>query len=200
MAAQNNSPFPPELRTASIVPRWSIVYVTQRDTVANHSYFVTVYAHMIARIIKWKGPRDYLMFSALMHDVDETITGDIVSPVKSQIIDEERMQEYVDHKVFERLGGLAHELSDLGEACKLEQMDEVDAIVKAADRMDALFFLTMEARRGNTVIDPLIRDAHARLEGAWRDLPGDRALIDFTWQTVVMPAIETHKTEGGRGV
>lgn len=184
----------------AIVPRWSIVFTTQRDTVANHSYFVAVYTHMISRVIKWEGPRTYLMFAALMHDLEETITGDLVSPIKKHILDEERMAEYVDHKIFQSMGGLAIEYSDLMEACSTKHTEEADAIIKAADRLDALLFLIMEERRGNTVVSALTRDAFAKLEAAWRDLPAERSVIDLTWQTVVLPAVEAHKTEGGRGL
>lgn len=196
----NNSPFSPELRTLSIVPRWSIVFTTQRDTVANHSYFVAVYAHMIARVIKWKGPRDYLMFLALCHDMDETVTGDMVSPVKSHILDNEKYDEYVDSRMHSRMGGMVNELADLSHNLPIKILDEADLIVKAADRLDALFFLIMELRRGNKVIEKLVHDAERKLEGAWRELPADEAHINFTWQTVVLPAIQAHQTEGGMGV
>ena len=39
-----NRCFPPELRTASVIARWSIVWTLTRDTVSNHSYFVALYA------------------------------------------------------------------------------------------------------------------------------------------------------------
>lgn len=196
----NNTPFPPELRTMSIVPRWSIVHVTQRDTVANHSYFVTVYAHMISRVIKWGGPNDYLMFSALLHDLDEVLTGDLVGPIKEYIIDEERMHEYVDHKIFERFGSLAHEHAYLEGQCKMRHAEEADTIIKAADRLDAVFFLIMESRRGNSTILPLIETAQNRLEAAWRELPTTKTQIDMTWQTVILPSLALHKAEGGRGL
>lgn len=200
MALPSNTPFPPELRTMAIVPRWSIVHVTQKDTVANHSYFVAIYAHMVARVINWQGPKDYLMFSALLHDLDETITGDLVGPIKEYIIDEERMHDYVDHKIYARFESLAVEHAHLEGKCKMRHAEEADLIIKAADRLDAVLFLIMETRRGNTTITPLILTAQNRLEAAWRELPTDQVTIDATWQTVVLPALELHQTEGGRGV
>ncbi len=196
----NNTPFPPELRTMAIVPRWSIVHVTQRDAVANHSYFVAIYAHMIARTIKWTGPRDYLMFSALLHDLDETITGDLVGPIKEYIVDEERMHDYVDNKLFDRFGSLVQEHTWLESMCKVRHAEEADAIIKAADRLDAVLFLIMEKRRGNSTILKLVPKAQNRLEAAWRALPADRELIDMTWQTVVLPSLAEHETEGGQGI
>lgn len=194
------SPFPPELRTMSIVPRWSIVHVTQKDTVANHSYYVTLYSYMIARTVKWEGKIDHLMFTALLHDLDESVTGDIVGPIKEYIIDQDKMNDFLDRKITDRFGALAQETAWLESTMKLGELEEAEAIVKAADRLDAVFFLLMEERRGNTTISPLVRDATNRLEGAWRELPAEKSVIDFTWHTSVLPAIELHKSEGGRGV
>lgn len=196
----SSTPFPPELRTMAIVPRWSIVHVTQKDTVASHSYFVTVYAMMIARTIRWEGPKDYLMFSALMHDLDESITGDVVGPIKEYIIDPDRMNDYVDNKINERFESLVHEHYALEEQCRMRQIEEADAIIKAADRLDAVLFLIMELRRGNTTIEPLIKTATNRLEASWRELPMSKSDQDMTWQVLVLPALALHHTEGGRGV
>ena len=194
-----SSSFPPELRTMSIVPRWSIVHVTQKDTVANHSYYVTVYAAIIARIAKWDGPRDYLMFSALLHDLDETVTGDVVGPIKEYILDRDRMDDFVDRKISDRFMALMLEIEAL-EPKNAEHMKQADAIIKAADRLDAVLFLIMEQRRGNSTIAPLIRTATARLEAAWRELPMDQHQIDYTWQINVLPAIAAHHTQGGQGI
>lgn len=200
MAQLSNTPFPPELRTMAIVPRWSVVHVTQRDTVANHSYFVTVYSHMIARLINWSGPKDYLMFAALLHDIDECLTGDLVGPIKEYIIDEEKMDNYLGSRVFNRFESLVQEHTYLESQCKVRHAEEADAIIKAADRLDAVLFLIMETRRGNTTIAPLVITAQNRLEAAWRELPCDRMETDRTWQTIILPTLKQHETEGGQGV
>lgn len=200
MAALNNTPFPPELRTLSVVPRWSIVHTTQVDTVSNHSFFVTFYAHMIGRVIKWEGSRTYLLYAALLHDCEEAILGDLVSPIKKQIIDQEKADEYVNMKMQERMNGIVMEFADLTKDSSMRMLDEADLIIKAADRLDALLFLIMESRRGNKVIDPLIKTSTALLEAAWRDLPVEDDVINMTWQTTVLPSLELHRTHGGQGL
>lgn len=192
--------FPPELRTMSIVPRWSICHVTQKDTVANHSYYVAIYSHLIARVIKWQGPKEYLVFMALIHDLSETTTGDLVGPIKEYILDYDKMDDFLYKKMSDRFSCLMTECSELEKNLEGEQADEADAIIKAADRLDAVYFLIMEERRGNTTISQLVHSAIHRLEGAWRELPAHRDVIDRTWQTVVLSSIEAHKSEGGRGV
>lgn len=202
--------FPPELRTASIVPRWSVVWTLTRDTVANHSYYVTMYACSVARAIDWSGSYALLMFLALTHDLDETITGDIVSPVKSEILDEERAADYIDLQMKARLPGIVSEIdhvTDCGELntssfnrAKLKECDEAWRIITVADRLDALLFLIGEQRMGNGVIAPRIPSAEARLLSAWHELPAPKDKLEMLWNTVMKPVIRNHMEQGGNGV
>jgi 5'-deoxynucleotidase len=196
--------FPPELRTASIVPRWSIVWTLTRDTVANHSYYVTLYARKIAQLLGWSGNWGALVFLALTHDLDETITGDMVSPVKSEILDEHRASDYIEMKMTERLPDVMAEIHAITDCednpAKERIIDECWRIIKAADRLDALLFLIGEHRMGNAVIAPRIIDAQARCYSAWLDLPKEDATLQELWQTVMLPAIKEHQEQGGHGV
>jgi 5'-deoxynucleotidase YfbR-like HD superfamily hydrolase len=202
--------FPPELRTASVVPRWSVVWTLTRDTVANHSYYVAMYARSVAKVVGWGGSYALLLFLALTHDLDETITGDIVSPVKDEILDEQRAADYVDVQMQQRLPGIVAEIdavTDCGELntpsfnmAKLRQCDEAWRIIKVADRLDALLFLIGEQRMGNGVIAPRIPSAEARLYSAWMELPKTQQELQALWQTVMLPAIKAHREEGGNGV
>lgn len=197
----SNLPFPPELRTASIVPRWSIVWTLNKDYVSNHSFFVTMYAVSIARLIGWKGPFDCLMYDALIHDLDETITGDIVSPVKKEILDRLKAAAYVQSKMRSRLSYMLNTVAWLWGRSVLYTNDaDIPLILKAADRLDALLFLIVEQRLGNTVIGPRIPDALQQLKDAWWRLPGLSHHVMTTWTTEVLPSIEAHKAEGGFGV
>lgn len=197
---RNDLAFPPELRTAAFVPRWSIVWTLNRDTVASHSFYVALYSYLIAETLGWDGPRDYVMLRALTHDVDETITGDIVGPVKSRIVDQERAEDFVNPFMLSRMGFLVNALYACEDGLSPIQVDEADRIVHAADKLDALLHLMVDKRMGNSVIDKVIEKGKLALEGAWRGLPGDPAMLSATWQTVVLPSISAHATEGGCGV
>lgn len=192
--------FPPELRTASVVPRWSIVWTLCRDTVTNHSYYVTFYAHQIARMLAWEGPMAALMFRAITHDLDETITGDIVSPVKDEILDNARASDYIDLQMNARLPTVLQNIDMYEAAMTDDEIHEVELILKVADRLDALIFLIMEQRLGNGVIAPRIPSAMARLESAFRELPVDKTEIDRLWNTVMLPAVHHHQMVGGFGI
>lgn len=193
--------FPPELRTASIVPRWSIVWTLNKDFVANHSYFVTIYARQIAKIIGWKGSIEDLMVYALYHDLDELITGDVVSPVKKAIIDPEVSEVYVDGKMSVSMPQIRHDMIEAAEK------PGIKAIVKAADRLDALLFLITERRLGNSIVEPRITDAANLFKESWWDLPlrdpethsPTRSLSEL-YYGVMQEEIRRHEHGGGFGV
>lgn len=191
------SPFPAELRTAAIVPRWSVVHTIMRDTIASHSYFVTLYSFQIANLIEWDGDYGALSYRALSHDLDETVTGDIVSPVKREIVDDVRAADYIDAKMWQRMPGVMERIARVEDYNRLY---EIDFIVTAADRLDALLFLVMEKRMGNGVVAPRIPSAMDRFEQSWRQLPASRDVLDELWHTVMRPAVISHETVGGFGV
>lgn len=180
-----------------------------RDTVANHSYFVAMYADEIARLIKWNKAqqtsddmtsRYHLCRYARVHDLDETITGDIVSPVKAEIMSRERANIYILGKMQERLPGVVDAINEMQ---ALSYWGDIKAIVKAADRLDALLFLVCERRMGNAVIVDRIPSAWNNLKDAWFKLPyvaGHKYLIAKLWEDVVEPAVMMHTNSGGHGV
>lgn len=192
--------FPPELRTASIVPRWSIVWTLNKDYVSNHSYFVTIYARQIAKVIGWKGSMEDLMVYALYHDLEELITGDIVSPVKREIVDPEKSRAYVDGKMGASMPGILADIIDVENDDKILGGHGIKKIVKAADRLDALLFLITERRLGNSIIEPRIADAKTLFDESWMELPGLKQMILDTLKNVMWPEISYHLDRGGFGV
>lgn len=191
--------FPPELRTLSVVPRWSVVWTLTRDTVSNHSFFVTIYTRNIAKVINWKGNFGNLMFRALVHDAEESVIGDLPGPVKHEIIDDQRASDYVYVKMQERLAFVIEDLDQLAEDNEKEDA-EAWRIIKAADRLDALIFMITERRLGNGVIAPHLPSAWAKFEAAWHDLPDTGENLDKLWSTYMVPMIKEHEMRGGWGL
>lgn len=68
--------FEVEFRLFSEVRRWATIR-NSGQKLAEHSFFVALYADQIATLIDWQGDRGALMLHALLHDIDELITGDI---------------------------------------------------------------------------------------------------------------------------
>lgn len=198
MAGKIKNPFPPELRTMAFVPRWCIVATTIKDNVATHTFFVTTYAYLIARMIGWDGPKDYLMLRALMHDNDETITGDITGTIKA-LTENDKLQEVIHDKTEERMEGLVEAYYELEDVQPDIIVAGADAIVLAADKLDALLFLILNKRMGNTTVEPAITGNQKSLEAAWRGMPAPKEVLDSTWATQVLPSIASHYERGGRG-
>lgn len=203
-----NSLFPPELRTASIVQRWSIVRTLNPDSVANHSFYVSFYALQIARLVEWPGPYADLTFAALMHDVEETFTSDIISPVKKQIVDPAALANFIDEQMKERLPLLGAQIEAIYDSMWGES---IERIIKVADKVDAVVFLILEQRMGNTVLEPLYRDALENLVVAWHELgvelhgselhqgaEGDAHRV--LWNDQIYPALQAHWKNGGVGI
>lgn len=200
-----NSLFPPELRTASVVQRWSIVRTINPDSVANHSFYVCFYALQIARLIGWPGPYADLTFAALMHDAEEFITGDLVSPVKNEIIDDGKYANFVSEQMKLRLPGVETQMDVIAESM---WGASIDRIIKVADKVDAVLYLITEARMGNGVLHPLQRDAMENLVIAWDNIlegemfatDEDRKRHRDMWNDTIYPAIQAHYQHGSIGI
>lgn len=191
--------FSPELRTASVVPRWSVVWTLTRDVLSNHSFFVALYADQIAELIEWEFRYSkWLVWTALTHDLDETITGDITAPSKREILDTGRAEQYIDRNMKKRLPLIVEQMEWL-HSNDPTQYHEAKLIVKVADRLDALLFLTVEKRLGNSVIAPRIPECQESLIEAWNKLPVSMFTLAEKWP-VVFNAVKAHEVTGGYGI
>lgn len=156
--------FDREHRTLAHVPRWPILRVNRRQSVAEHSFYVALYAAEIAQAIGWQGPYEQLMLHALTHDLDEIVTGDINSPTKRAMDPGARVQldAWIDKKMRERSTvDSAWALSDPGEQAKL--------IVKLADMVEGVLYLCDEKSQGNQNVKNMEAYVWGHLEKFWRD-------------------------------
>lgn len=114
-----------DILRASDVKRWSTLNTSRQQSVAEHTFNVV----MIARAIcKRAGMADDLVTKyALEHDLDEILTGDIITPVKMKM-----KEAGFDIKQIED-GGLN------------AWSDDAYLIVKMADMIEGLWFLSDNA-------------------------------------------------------
>lgn len=117
----------------SVVSRWAVVNTIKRQSVAEHCFNVERIARRIAT--QWISVEfkmlDVISQIALHHDDDEAVIGDLPSPAKSVL-----SEEYLDkHRHL-----------------WYNQESQAHDIVKLADKMEAFWFLTMEAKLGNSYI------------------------------------------------
>lgn len=140
-------------RMLSVVIRWSVLPRLHDQSVAEHSYYVTLYTEELCKLLQL-GPvvRYEAMSYALRHDLGEVIIGDIMGPVKRLI---------ANHDELEKLNHSA--LTELGHSSDKPAKLLLD-VVKAANCIDEYFWLSMEVSSGNRSV----RQMHRVVEGRMR--------------------------------
>lgn len=115
-----------DILRASGVTRWHIVRTVRSQSLAEHTFDVTMIARAIAKLA---GVDDNeIIKAALLHDLDEIITGDIPTPTK------------------ERARANGWELNDLYKSITGREITEDEAlIIHLADKMADLYWLWLHA-------------------------------------------------------
>ncbi|MCD7722962.1 MAG: 5'-deoxynucleotidase [Clostridiales bacterium] len=144
------------LSRMKLINRWSLMRSSLKENIAEHSYSVAVTAHAICIIGNEKFARNYdaqrCAALALYHDSTEILTGDMPTPVKyynSKIKDSyKEIEGIAANRLIEML---PEELQKYYRPFffKDKKDEELWAIVKAADKIDALIKCIEETRAGN---------------------------------------------------
>lgn len=135
--------FEREWRDLNVLPRWSLVRVNRRQSVAEHSYYVVLYAMQVAELIHWGGSRADLVRWALVHDAPELEIGDIPGFTKKAVFDGADL-DALERRVF------AYKFPKY--QAWYTAPDDVAAIVKVADIMDCVAYICEEIQSGNKVM------------------------------------------------
>ena len=127
------------------ITRWGLMRNTFSENIQEHSHQVAVLAHALALIrrdiLRLDGPDpDRCAVAALYHDASEILTGDL--PKQVERISGERL-----------LSMLPPELRASYEHYVLEDDEELNPIVKAADKLSAYIKCVEEQKAGNTEFD-----------------------------------------------
>ena len=127
----------PELMRASHVKRWQIVLTSRPQSLAEHSFNVAMLAQSIAMRCEDAFLSSEQMFElvnwALLHDIIEIRTGDLATPFK------DKLRKIGGDDILDR----AESDFDLGYSTLKQKYKgtEIEAIVKCADMVDAIYFL-----------------------------------------------------------
>ena len=141
------------------ITRWGLMRNTFSENIQEHSHQVAVLAHALALIrrdiLKLEGPDpDRCAVAALYHDASEILTGDLPTPIKYYNPDIKGAYKQVERIAGERLlTMLPPELKNSYEHLVLEDDEEVNPIVKAADKLSAYIKCVEEQKAGNTEFD-----------------------------------------------
>ena len=141
------------------ITRWGLMRNSVSETLSEHSYMTAVLAHALAlirrEILHLEGPDpDRCAVAALYHDASEILTGDLPTPIK--YYNPEIKNAY---KEVERIAGnrlldmLPPQLRECYANDVLEDNEDLDPIIKAADKLSAHIKCLEEQKAGNTEFD-----------------------------------------------
>lgn len=153
--------FNPYLRMLAHVPRWSIVPTIRQQSVAEHSFFVSLYVAelMHEHCSSWSDTKKLdVLRMALMHDTAEARMSDIPGPVKRAIRDE------AAYKAFE-----TSVMVELGTHFPEDHREDGALLIKAADLIDEYMFISAERAMGNAAVGRLCNQVYSRMEAALRN-------------------------------
>ena len=141
------------------ITRWGLMRNSFSENIQEHSHMTAVLAHALALIrrdiLKLDGPDpDRCAVAALYHDASEILTGDLPTPIKYYNPDIKDAYKQVERIAGERLlDMLPKQLRDSYEHLVLEDDEEVNPIVKAADKLSAYIKCVEEQKGGNSEFD-----------------------------------------------
>ena len=136
------------------ISRWGLMRNTDPENVQEHSHMVAVLAHALAviRRDKFGGTIDpgHVAAVALYHDAPEIFTGDLPTPVKYANDTIQAAYKAVEANAAARLTAmLPPEMQPAFAALLSEPDPEVQALVKAADKLSAHLKCLEELKAGN---------------------------------------------------
>lgn len=123
---------------ASHVKRWHIVQTANSQSLAEHTYNVTVISGSLAAAMQWPGllhdsERLKLVMWAMNHDLIEVRTGDMPTPFKRALEDAGGKKALVDAE--DRID------PDQAGKARLVKGTPIEMIVKLADQIEAIWWL-----------------------------------------------------------
>ncbi len=154
-------------RRDAFVVRWHARQTARTETLAEHHYFVTRDAELIARALHYYGIAEPsisdVVMMAMVHDEPEKETGDISGEAKRLYPELKKVLEKIEAGVIEKLlfNGLPEVLGDyyrnLAMRITQPETDDLEAqIVKYADKLEAYLFAYTEVQQGNSLMQEVV--------------------------------------------
>lgn len=141
------------------ITRWGLMRNTYTENISEHSHQVAVLAHALALIrrdilgLPTPDP-DKCVVAALYHDASEILTGDLPTPIKYYNPEIKAAYKQVERVAGNRLlDMLPVQLRESYEHYVLEDDEELEPFVKAADKLSAHIKCLEEQKGGNTEFD-----------------------------------------------
>ena len=153
------------------ITRWGLMRNTFSENISEHSHQVAVLSHALALIrrdiLQLEGPDpDRCAVAALYHDVSETLTGDMPTPIKYYNEDIKQAYKQVEKIACNRLLDMMPEqLRSSYEPLILEEDKTVTRVVKAADKLSAYLKCLEEQKAGNTEFESAANQTWVAMRG-----------------------------------
>ena len=175
--------FEREVRDFSTIKRWTTFRAVHRHSLAEHSFYVALYADQIATFIQSKCDRSILLRYCLWHDVEELLSGDLPGPYKRAVGNAEKAREFE----------MMHNMSRFtGAEWQVPKDDEIIAIVKLANAIDEVMYLATEHQMGNGNVPKLLEQSFNRAVRAIRRLKLEEEK-EFNLLEIFHAAMTEHK-------
>ncbi len=152
------------------ITRWSLMRNTFSENIQEHSHQVAMLAHGLAlirrEVLKLGGPDpDKCAVAALYHDASETLTGDMPTPIKYYNPEIRSAYKQVEQIAGQRLLEMLPEpVRPFYAPYLLGNDEEVECIVKAADKLSAYIKCVEEQKAGNAEFESAAAQAMASMK------------------------------------
>ncbi len=152
-----------------LIKRWGLMRSTREENTQEHSWQVAVVAHALAvisnRLFGSRLDEGRVAVLALYHDVSETVTGDLPTPVKYANSEIERVFHALEAAAVEELAGkLPAELQEAFRPVLLPQPSPEEELVHIADKLCAYLKCAEELQSGNQEFEVAFAAAAEKME------------------------------------
>jgi len=156
----------------SHVYRYSSIPTIRKENVAEHSFYVAYYSYLIGKDLVSRGFEvDFglLLSRALLHDLDESSTGDFLRTVKYGHPDLKKALDEVSYRMMEKMSEKIG--VELIADWQLAKFDDLEGhIVSVADLARVVSYILEELRSGNSHMKPLLGEVSSYLAKLAKEL------------------------------
>ncbi len=150
-----------DVRRLSSVWRFSSIPVTVTENTAEHSFWVALYATMILESLGRDAVKSDMLAStllhAIVHDVAECVTGDVVRTFKYSTPELKKEVDRAEELLIKKTHPGTKRIIDLSGQLSNRNEKFIKSVVKAADFLSLFQFMRREALRGNKEICPFFK-------------------------------------------
>jgi len=133
--------------------RWNRTHRNVRTSVSGHSFIVVTIAYLIAKIVSYEKVHEVII-KAILHDLPEAFTGDVITPTKKKVPRLDELVASVEKEMmYEWINGCNYiaPLEEYIKFCVEPFSDESGKIVRTADYFAALLECAVEINSGNKI-------------------------------------------------